>query len=79
MTEGDKKIQTENISAAIEVMNERFEEPSEHLTISVRAKDKNGNWYFTVSVISFENLQHGTEIIIGDYEINKLIVKCNKD
>lgn len=71
--EGDKTIQSKNIAAALEVADTI---DNEHITISVRKKDKNGLWYFGVVVVPFSHLESGDIIKIGvaDDKISKIVL-----
>jgi len=69
---GNKKSHGRNIEAALSAIEDIADE---HITIAIRAKDKNGQWYSTISVIPIKNLQPGDEIKVGIKKINKLVIK----
>ena len=60
-----KETQGSSIESALDTFSSSFPQ-EENITISVRAKDEKGDWYFTVMVMPLSNLDSGDEIIIND-------------
>ncbi len=69
---GDRKVQGKNIAANLDAISKICEE---HITLSCRAKDANGRWYFNVISIPLKSLKSGDEIDLGIKRMGKLVVK----
>ena len=74
--EGDKKVQGENIVCALDTVSKNLaEDEQEHITISIRAKDKDGKWYFTCITKPLKDLVPGDEFLFDTHNITKLIAE----
>lgn len=58
----------------------KIKELDECLSILVRAKDKNGKWYYSVGIVSLGNLDNGSQITLagGAKGVQKLTVSKSK-
>jgi hypothetical protein len=75
--EGNKKVQGKNLKPALEVFNSMAKDNpifEQNVLVSFRTKDDDGKWYFGVSVLPYESLKSGDEIILNKNK--KLIVKA---
>lgn len=74
-----KNIVAKDFMNALKVAN-KIDELDESLSVLVRAKDENGKWYYSVGIMSLDNLKNGSEIVLhgGVKGIQKLTVNRDK-